>query len=494
MLHMVLEVFLWFFGLCIGSFLNVVIYRLPQGLSIAGPSRSFCPRCRVGIAWYDNVPLLSWWLLGGRCRHCRQLISVQYPLVEALTALAFVLVYHLLCVAGSRADLGIALLPTDLPVVLAWLVLVAGLMACSAMDIVSYSVDVRITDVVLYAGIALHALWPREDILVRQAQTATAAAALAAGVVSILMLWWTVWRPAPGKPDEAVPDEAPAAEPGAGELHAIRLGGRFAVLVFIALVGWLIYAGIVGDGAGRLEKPIAAALLAIFAATVLAGGQRRAADQEIQTAIEEEQPRARWTAWREMAWLTPALAAGVVVFIALTKVPALAAGWSTVVGWAPGAGFVPLSGAVVAVKGAVIGAAAGWVLRIVFTLAFGREAFGVGDIYILAAAGAAAGWDIALLGLLLSVGIALAGWLLGLLLKSTVMIPFGPWLAIGFVLALWWGRPAHRIAETYWENLAYAWREQPQALSIIAGLMLVGTAAAIALARLVRRWVLPAAS
>ena len=84
-------------------------------------------------------------------------------------------------------------------------------------------------------------------------------------------------------------------------------------------------------------------------------------------------------------------------------------------------------------------------LRIVFTLALGREAFGTGDIYILAAAGAAGGTDIALLGLLFSVGIALAGWSLGLLLKSTSMIPLGPWLALGFLIALWWNQPAHTV-------------------------------------------------
>jgi hypothetical protein len=306
-----------------------------------------------------------------------------------------------------------------------------------------------------------------------------------------VMLWWTVWRAAPGQSQEAAAEEPPVPDPDVSEVHAVRLGGRFAVLVFIALVGWFIYASVVGDGAGRLEKPIAGALFAVFAATVLVGGQRRAADEEIQTAIEAEQPRARGIAWRELTWLTPALVAGVAVFVALTKVPGWAERWSAIVAWTPGAGFVPASGVVVAVEGAVIGAAAGWVLRIVFTLAFGREAFGVGDIYILAAAGAAAGWDVALLGLLLSVGIALAGWLLGLLLKSTTMIPFGPWLSLGFVLALWWSRPAHRIAATYYENLAYAWHEQPHLLSIIAGLMLVGAAGAIALARLVRRWVAP---
>ena len=75
-------------GLHVGSFLNVVIHRVPRGESVVRP-RSRCPACGNGIAFYDNVPVLSWLMLGGRCRHCQAPISFRYPLVELVTGAVF---------------------------------------------------------------------------------------------------------------------------------------------------------------------------------------------------------------------------------------------------------------------------------------------------------------------------------------------------------------------------------------------------------------------
>lgn len=77
---------IFIFGSAIGSFLNVLIYRIPRGVSIVAPG-SFCPHCKKPIKWYENIPILSYVFLGGRCSQCKNSISIQYPIVEFLTAL-----------------------------------------------------------------------------------------------------------------------------------------------------------------------------------------------------------------------------------------------------------------------------------------------------------------------------------------------------------------------------------------------------------------------
>ncbi len=106
-------------GLIIGSFLNVCIYRWPLDLSVVAP-RSFCPQCEAGIAWYDNVPLLSYLFLRGRCRRCGNGISYRYPVVELLTAFFFAWIVWQLKVSPGAAKfcilvaMLIALMFTDL--------------------------------------------------------------------------------------------------------------------------------------------------------------------------------------------------------------------------------------------------------------------------------------------------------------------------------------------------------------------------------------------
>lgn len=90
--HLIISVFFFFLGLCIGSFINVCIWRMPRGEKLFF-SRSYCPKCKNKIRWYDNIPLLSYVILRGRCRWCKGNISIQYPLIEFVTGAIFLLGY-----------------------------------------------------------------------------------------------------------------------------------------------------------------------------------------------------------------------------------------------------------------------------------------------------------------------------------------------------------------------------------------------------------------
>lgn len=124
-------------GACMGSFVNVCIWRLPRGESIIRPA-SHCPRCQTPIRWYDNVPLISYWLLKGRCRSCGTKISFRYFLVEALSALLYLfLFYHF----GPQWRLIPALLLTS------------ALLAVSFIDGEHYIIPNKITYPGIFAGL-----------------------------------------------------------------------------------------------------------------------------------------------------------------------------------------------------------------------------------------------------------------------------------------------------------------------------------------------------
>ncbi len=85
-------IFPFLFGAAVGSFLNVIIFRMPRGFSIIQPN-SFCPNCKKAIKWYENIPILSYILLKGRCSSCQKPISVHYPFVELLTGVLFLYLF-----------------------------------------------------------------------------------------------------------------------------------------------------------------------------------------------------------------------------------------------------------------------------------------------------------------------------------------------------------------------------------------------------------------
>lgn len=133
------------FGLLIGSFLNVVVWRLPRGESLNHPG-SHCPRCEHPIRWFDNVPVISWLVLRGRCRDCGERISVRYPAVELFTGLLFASVAWWRVSVGSfdNAATDAAALFAALLALLAFLYLAAISVALALIDLDTHKLPNKI--------------------------------------------------------------------------------------------------------------------------------------------------------------------------------------------------------------------------------------------------------------------------------------------------------------------------------------------------------------
>ena len=137
------------FGLSVGSFLNVVIARLPERRSLWRPG-SACPACGVGIVWYDNIPLVSFATLGGRCRACAAPISWRYPIVELVTAALWVVAY---AVFGLSAQLIVAF------------VLLSALVAITVIDLIHRIIPNTITLPGILAGVVANLVTGRVSLL-----------------------------------------------------------------------------------------------------------------------------------------------------------------------------------------------------------------------------------------------------------------------------------------------------------------------------------------
>ena len=152
----------WLFavGACIGSFMNVVIYRLPAGLSLLHPP-SRCPRCETPIRASDNVPILGWLWLRGRCRQCGAAISVRYPAVELLTAVVFLgLAWREPLGAGQNLPVTQELGPSELWSVYAYhLFLLCSLICAAFMEFDGHRLTWRVVLPAFVVGLAAPILW-----------------------------------------------------------------------------------------------------------------------------------------------------------------------------------------------------------------------------------------------------------------------------------------------------------------------------------------------
>ena len=185
--HWVIVLFSAVFGGAVGSFLNVVVYRLPNGLSLVAPP-SHCPICKTPIRWFDNVPVFGWMMLGGRCRHCRCWIPIRYPLVEALTAAMFA---------------ALAIVEDPLAVAYPYHLMLLCTLLCSALiEVDGHRPPLRLFVPALIVGLVTPLVWPTVQPAhwVGLYPTGTAnmldaliqvgAGVVAGGVLWLMMLGW----------------------------------------------------------------------------------------------------------------------------------------------------------------------------------------------------------------------------------------------------------------------------------------------------------------
>lgn len=131
-------VYIFMIGAVIGSFLNVCIYRIPKGESVSFPP-SHCPVCKERIKWYDNIPIASYIVLGGKCRVCKSKISIQYPIIEAINGILFLLIY---------LKFGISLISIK------YFIFVSILLVLSIIDLKSYFLPDSLTFSLIVLGMA----------------------------------------------------------------------------------------------------------------------------------------------------------------------------------------------------------------------------------------------------------------------------------------------------------------------------------------------------
>jgi leader peptidase (prepilin peptidase)/N-methyltransferase len=242
-------------GACVGSFLNVVIWRLPRREGVAR-GRSRCPRCGHGIRWHDNVPVLSWLWLRARCRDCKGTISPRYPIVEALTAALFALVASRFPLPEHLARAGVAAL------------VVAALVAVAFIDADHRIIPDAITKpgvvVGLLASFVLAGLRPASmfpEIANRHlAALLQAGLGAAAGALSLLAVRWAGWL--------LLRKEAM----GLGDVKLLAMAGAFTAPFDVLMV--ILVGSVGGSVLGGAYVASRACRLAPLAGSIETGGAR----------------------------------------------------------------------------------------------------------------------------------------------------------------------------------------------------------------------------
>ncbi|MFT5422501.1 MAG: leader peptidase (prepilin peptidase)/N-methyltransferase [Phycisphaerales bacterium] len=415
--------FVFAVGACIGSLINVLVYRLPLGLDVVRPT-SRCPSCGTKLTWRENIPIFGWIMLRGRCRFCRCKISPEYPIVEFFTAAVFCLFYVLWYMVnpgdtwlgipwGSAAPEWALNSPAyTWPIFVVLLTLIGCLIAMTIVDAKTFTIPLVLAWVPAIVAVVVlpaHAAWfeyrlgPLTELSPGQW-----------GGESGRRVWQsaTEWLWA-----------IPTPNPSQLGMIGVALGGTAGLGLSMLLLRF----GLIRRSFADYEEWEKAEL-----ARLEPERDQQAAEEAVQGPAQPHEselwiqyPHARREMLKEVAFLGgPAGGAWLGAWAAGQWFTGEAPLWLTV-----------LSGVLL---GYLIGGAVVWGVRILGSLAFGKEAMGLGDVHLMAAVGACIGWIDPVIAFFLAAFLG-TGWefarrILGGTLNKA--LPYGPHLAAATVLVV----------------------------------------------------------
>ncbi|QDU34059.1 Type 4 prepilin-like proteins leader peptide-processing enzyme [Poriferisphaera corsica] len=378
------------FGANIGSFLNVVAYRLPEGKSIVSPP-SACPNCNHQLAWYDNVPILGWLWLRGKCRYCKTPISIQYPVIEFITGFLWALLYYTYYMTDLRPGFGFLGLDATWPIFLTHIIMISALIAATIIDSKLYIIPLQIPYFVL--------------------------------IIALIALPLSVALDAPNflALTGMLNDQPLPIATGAG------IGAAIGGILGLGLAFVLLKQGTLKRSFNDWDT-----LMEQFEAEQKASNKTRKHKDRIEAEEVQEEifyyPHPRREVLKELAFVFfPTIGIFLGMFVAAGNDPSQ----ETAASFTQAPWLHVLAGCIC---GYFVGCGIVWYTRIFGTLAFGKEAMGLGDVHLLGAIGAVVGALEATLIFFVApfIGLIAAVLMIGAstLLKGQVkVIPYGPYLA-----------------------------------------------------------------
>jgi len=372
--------FIFVFGCCVGSFLNVVIYRLPLDRSLIRPP-SACPACGKHIRFYDNIPLISWLLLGAKCRYCKAPISPRYFVIEFLTGLVFTGLFFLYFYTDLRAGMG-SFLQGGWFIYLVSIILLAALIAASAIDLELWVIPVSVC-------------W---------FATAVGLIASAIGVYII----------------------DPAAIRG-----YFLLPSTSTIFFKEATIASLSAGATIG---------LAISLCGLATGLIKRSYESTDSQKKPDRPEKSEEPKFnhRLEVCREVIFLLPIIICSVAAYWITKGFPQNGATEAAPIHtwWVNFSQQPVIAGLLGSLWGYFVGCGIVWITRILGTLAFGKEAMGLGDVHLMGAAGAVIGPVFVVVAFFIApfFGLAWAGF--QMFFKKTRQIPYGPFLSLGIFVVM----------------------------------------------------------